>query len=101
QPSDARAGWAKEFLRQQFQTQFGGDHPPDWQVHTTFRPDLQEAAERAVSTGLQRLNRQGLEAALVAVDPLTGDILAMVGGSSYARGPGHPATRSRLRLGAV
>jgi penicillin-binding protein 1A len=101
QPSDARAGWAKEFLRQQFQTQFGGDHPPDWQVHTTFRPDLQEAAERAVSTGLQRLNRQGLEAALVAVDPLTGDILAMVGGASYARSTFNRATRSRRQPGSA
>jgi 1A family penicillin-binding protein len=101
QPSDARAGWAKEFLRQEFQTQFGGDHPPDWQVHTSFRPDLQEAAERAVSTGLQRLNRKGLEAALVAIDPSTGDILAMVGGASYARSTFNRATRSRRQPGSA
>jgi penicillin-binding protein 1A len=101
QPSDARAGWAKEYLRQEFQTHFGGDHPPDWQVHTTFRPDLQEAAERAVSSGLQRLDRQGLEAALVAVDPLTGDILAMVGGASYARSTFNRATRSRRQPGSA
>jgi len=101
QPSDVRAGWAKEFLRQEFQTQFGGDHPPDWQVHTAFRPDLQEAAERAVSSGLQRLNRQGLEAALVAVDPSTGDILAMVGGASYAKSTFNRATRSRRQPGSA
>ncbi len=34
QPNDARAGFAKEFLRQQFRNEFGGDNPPDWQVHT-------------------------------------------------------------------
>ena len=85
QPQDARGGWAKDYLRQQFRNEFGGDHPPDWQVHTTFQPALQEAAERAVSTGLERLNRPGLEAALVAIDPSTGDILAMVGGADYAR----------------
>ena len=101
QPSDARAGWAKEFLRQEFQTQFGGDHPPDWQVHTTFQPDLQDAAERAVSVGLQRLNRRGLEAALVAVDPSTGDILAMVGGGSYARSTFNRATRGRRQPGSA
>lgn len=101
QPTDTRAGWAKEFLRQEFRTRFGGDHPPDWQVHTTFRPDLQEAAERAVSAGLQRLSRRGLEAALVAVDPSSGDILAMVGGASYARSTFNRATRSRLQPGSA
>jgi 1A family penicillin-binding protein len=101
QPSDARAGWAKEFLRQEFQHQFGGDHPPDWQVHTTFQPELQEAAERAVAAELQRLNRRGLEAALVALDPLTGDILAMVGGANYARSTFNRATRSRRQPGSA
>jgi 1A family penicillin-binding protein len=101
QPTDTRAAWAKEFLRQQFQNQFGGDHPPDWQVQTTFRPDLQEAAERAVSAGLQRLNRRGLEAALVALDPATGDILAMVGGANYARSTFNRATRSRRQPGSA
>ena len=51
QPADTRGGWAKDFLRQQFRNEFGGDHPPDWKVHTAFRPDLQEAAERAVADG--------------------------------------------------
>src|SRR2546422_9152872 len=32
QPSDARAGWAKEFLRQQFRNEVGGDNPPDLQA---------------------------------------------------------------------
>jgi len=101
QPTETRAAWAKEFLRQEFQNQFGGDHPPDWQVHTTFQPDLQGAAERAVSAGLQRLNRQGLEAALVALDPATGDILAMVGGANYARSTFNRATRSRRQPGSA
>ena len=85
QPSDPRGGWAKDYLRQQFRNEFGGDNPPDWQVHTTFQPALQDAAERAVAAGLERLRRPGLEAALVAIDPATGDILAMVGGADYAR----------------
>jgi penicillin-binding protein 1A len=28
QPSDVRAGWAKDYLRQQFRAEFGGDNPP-------------------------------------------------------------------------
>jgi membrane peptidoglycan carboxypeptidase len=101
QPNDARAGWAKEFLRQQFRSEFGGDNPPDWQVHTAFLPSMQDAAERAVATGLDRLRRPGLEAALVAIDPSTGDILAMVGGASYARSTFNRAVRSRRQPGSA
>src|SRR5207244_7155795 len=101
QPSDARAGWAKEFLRQQFRNEFGGDNPPDWQVHTAFLPSVQDAAEQAVAAGLARLRRPGLEAALVALDPATGDILAMVGGANYARSTFNRATRSRRQPGSA
>jgi membrane peptidoglycan carboxypeptidase len=101
QPSDARAGFAKEFLRQQFRNEFGGDNPPDWQVHTSFLPALQDAAERAVAGGLDRLHRPGLEAALVAIDPATGDILAMVGGANYARSTFNRAVRSRRQPGSA
>src|SRR5262245_15183957 len=101
QPSDARAGWAKDFLRQQFRSEFGGDNPPDWQVHTTFRPTVQDAAARAVASGLARLNRPGLEAALVAIDPGTGDILAMVGGANYLRSTFNRAVRSKRQPGSA
>ncbi|MBW8867085.1 MAG: PBP1A family penicillin-binding protein [Acidobacteria bacterium] len=101
QPSDARAGWAKDFLRQQFRSEFGGDNPPDWQVHTAFVPWIQDAAEQSVASGLGRLRRQGLEAALVAIDPSTGDILAMVGGANYARSTYNRAARSRRQPGSA
>ena len=32
----ARHGYAKAYLRQRFRDEFGGDHPPDWRVDTTF-----------------------------------------------------------------
>jgi 1A family penicillin-binding protein len=98
---DTRAGWAKDYLRQQFRNEFGGDHPPDWQVHTSFSPQIQNAAERAVGAGLQRLNRRGLEAALVAIDPATGNVLAMVGGADYSRSTFNRATRSRRQPGSA
>jgi 1A family penicillin-binding protein len=101
QPNDVRAGFAKEYLRQQFRNEFGGDNPPDWQVHTAFLPAVQDAAERAVSAGLERLRRPGLEAALVAIDPATGDILAMVGGANYARSTYNRAVRSRRQPGSA
>ena len=101
QPNDARAGFAKEFLRQQFRNEFGGDNPPDWQVHTSFLPAVQDAAERSVTGGLDRLRRPGLEAALVAIDPATGDLLAMVGGASYAHSTYNRAVRSRRQPGSA
>lgn len=100
-PTDTRAAWAKEHLRQQFRNEFGGDHPPDWQVHTSFLPAVQDAAERAVAIGLDRLRRPELEAALVAIDPQTGDILAMVGGANYRRSTFNRATRSRRQPGSA
>src|SRR5262249_38196813 len=88
------------YLRQQFRDQFGGDHPPDWHVQTTFDRQVQDAAEKAIASGIQRLGRRGLEAALVAVDPRTGDILAMVGGADYAHSPFTRAANARRQPGS-
>src|SRR5688500_12391764 len=97
---DARAGYAKEFLRQRFRDEFGGDHPPDWNVRTTFVQELQAIGERAVAEGLRRFGRpdlggSGLQAALVALDPKTGDILALVGGRDFRQSQFNRAARSR------
>jgi 1A family penicillin-binding protein len=100
-PNDTRAAWAKDYLRQQFRNEFGGDHPPDWQVHTTFVPGVQDAAERAVDVGLDRLHRPNLQAALVALDPLTGDVLAIVGGENYRSSTYNRAVRSRRQPGSA
>jgi len=100
-PVETRAAWAKDYLRQQFRNEFGGDHPPDWQVRTTFRPNLQDAAERAVDGGVRRLNRRNLEAALVAIDPRTGDVVAIVGGADYRHSTFNRATRARRQPGSA
>jgi len=101
QSREGASGWAKEYLRQQFRGEFGGDHPPDWQVKTTFDRSVQDAAEKSVAAGLQRLGKTGLEAALVAVDPRTGDVLAMVGGGDYMRSTFNRATRGRRQPGSA
>lgn len=98
---ESRNGYAKEFLRQQFRDRFGGDHPPDWEVQTTFVPELQEAAERAVESGLRRFGNRSLQASLVAVDPRTGDILAMVGGRDFRESQFNRAWRSRRQPGSA
>jgi 1A family penicillin-binding protein len=97
----ARHGYAKEYLRQQFRNIYGGDNPPDWKVRTTFVPAIQDAAEAAVRDGLRRLRAKGLQAALVAMDPQTGDLLAMVGGSDFAATPFNRAIYSRRQPGSA
>ena len=99
--ADARAGYAKEFLRQQFRNVYGGDHPPDWRVRTTFIREVQDAAETAVREGLKRQRVPGLQVALVAIDPATGNILAMVGGSDFAATPFNRAVNSRRQPGSA
>jgi len=101
QVTAARHGYAKEYLRQQFRNLYGGDHPPDWRVETTVVPEVQDAAERAVRDGLRRLGVDGLQAALVALDPRTGNLLAMVGGSDFAVTTFNRATRSRRQPGSA
>jgi membrane carboxypeptidase/penicillin-binding protein len=98
---DARAGYAKEYLRQQFRARFGGDQPPDWQVHTTILPAVQDAAEKAVADGLRRLGRRDLQAALVALDPRTGNLLAIVGGRDFRESAFNRASRSRRQPGSA
>jgi penicillin-binding protein 1B len=71
---------------------------PNWsesenfEVHSTLDPELQDAAVEAVRQGMAKVDKalarkSGArpEAALVAVDPRNGDILAMVGGRNYAQ----------------
>ncbi len=99
--TDPRSGYAKEFLRQQFRDRFGGDHPPDWEVRTTFVPELQNVAEHAVADGLRRFGHAQLQAALVAIDPRTGDVLALVGGRDFRQSQFNRAVRSRRQPGSA
>ncbi len=98
---DGRHGYAKAYLRQRFRDSFGGDHPPDWRVDTTFVAALQDAAEAAVERGLSNTGKPALQAALVAIDPATGNVLALVGGRDYQRSSFNRASRSRRQPGSA
>lgn len=52
-------------------------------IRSTLRPGMQEAAQTAVRAVLNRPG--GPEAALVAIEPATGHIVAMVGGRDWQR----------------
>jgi penicillin-binding protein 1B len=78
-------------------------------VYTTLDLHLQRVAQDAVRNGLtqvdkllSRRKRKGrAEAALIAVDPRNGEILAFVGGRSYNQSQYNRAIKSRRQPGSI
>ena len=81
-------------------------------VNTTLDLTLQRFAENAVARGLDQLEsrfprlarkdpRGRLEIALVAVDPATGEIRALVGGRDYERSQFNHVTLARRQAGSA
>ena len=76
-------------------------------VYTTIDLELQELAENALHKQLERLdsvyaNRGAKpQAALVALDPHTGEVLAMVGGRDYATSQLNRATDAQRQPGST
>jgi penicillin-binding protein 1B len=76
-------------------------------IYTTIDLELQQAAERALKKQLDRLDvvyaNRGLkpQAALVALDPHTGNVLAMVGGRNYAESQLNRATDAMRQPGST
>ena len=84
----------------------GGVDESNTRVFTTIDLDLQQAAEAALKNQLERLgrvykNRGELQGALVAVNPRTGEVLAMVGGRDYAASQLNRATDARRQPGSI
>jgi penicillin-binding protein 1B len=78
-------------------------------VYTTLDLNLQRAALDAVRDGLANVDKllarrrrpERAQAALVAVDPRSGEILAMVGGRSYNQSQYNRAIEARRQPGSV
>ena len=75
-------------------------------IYTTLDLDLQQIAEETVARQLARLakiyqGKRAPQAALVALDPQTGHVLAMVGGARYADSQLNRATDARRQPGSV
>jgi penicillin-binding protein 1B len=77
-------------------------------VYTTLDTHLQKLAQDAVREGLVRVDeilarrkRQRAQAALVALDPRTGEILALVGGRSYNQSQFNRAINANRQPGSV
>jgi penicillin-binding protein 1B len=76
-------------------------------IYTTIDLELQQAAEQALKRQLERLDpvyaAHGIkpQAALVALDPHTGNVLAMVGGRNYAESQLNRATDALRQPGST
>ncbi len=109
---EAEAPHFVDFVGQTLNEEYPGLTTTDTQpvqVYTTLDLHLQRLAQDAVRAGLtnvdqllSRRKRKGrAEAALIAVDPRTGEILAMVGGRSYNQSQYNRAIVSRRQPGSV
>ncbi|MGH8012903.1 MAG: PBP1A family penicillin-binding protein [Candidatus Binataceae bacterium] len=81
-------------------------------VYTTLDPEMQESARESVVDNLERLEKlhphlrrrkpaQRLESSLVALDPRTGAIVAMVGGRDYATSQFNRAANAERQPGSA
>jgi penicillin-binding protein 1A len=106
----------KEEVRKELVERFGWErvYEGGLKVHTTLDLDLQKSAETEVSRGLQeieqrqlRRNRKApvspepLQAALVAMDPATGEVRAMVGGRDFKSSRFNRVTQAKRQAGSA
>ena len=107
-PVDAR--YFVDLVRAQLNDRFGGRVPAGLSVFTTLDSYYQSVAAAAVRTEIATLERRHgqlaqstdrLQAALVAIDPHTGRLLAHVGGRDYGTSQFDRATRARRQPGSA
>lgn len=80
---------------------FVGRPASDLDVVTTLDPGLQVLAERAIADGMAATRNAGLQAALVALDPRTGAVRALVGGRDYGDSQFNRAVQARRQPGSA
>ena len=106
------AEYFTDYIERVAEESFGGKFSrTGYRIYTSLDPVHQRAAERAVSRGLSGIvpasggtkgePEEPLQAALVAVDPRTGEITAMVGGKSYAESQFNRAADAKRQPGSA
>ena len=75
------------YVKEQFEQKYGQDalEKGGYQIYTTLDYDLQKKAEQVIQQNMSQLGEKygATNAALVSVDPKTGQILTMVGSKDY------------------
>jgi penicillin-binding protein 1A len=98
----------QEEVRRQLFELFGAERvlQGGLRVYSTYDPPLQAAAERAVTTRIEQITRRrprakDLQGGLVAIDPRSGDVLALVGGRNFEESPFNRATQAHRQAGSA
>jgi 1A family penicillin-binding protein len=101
----------KEILRRQLIERFGKNaiYQGRLRVYTTIDPDMQKAAEAAVVSSLREIESrirtkkddEPLQASLLALDPATGEVRAIVGGRDTASIGLNRALQSKRQPGSA
>ena len=105
------APYFTDHVRAELEQRFG-DRGEPVRVYTSLDLALQRFAESAIVRGLDRLETRvprlrrddparRLQAALVALDPVTGEIRALVGGRDYTQSQFNRATQARRQPGSA
>jgi penicillin-binding protein 1A len=104
----ATGQYFQEEVRRQLFEMFGAERVlrGGLRVYSTYEPDLQREAERAVTSRIAQIAKsrskaKDLQGSLVAMDPLTGDVLALVGGRDFGRSSFNRATQARRQAGSA
>jgi penicillin-binding protein 1B len=109
-PSPAnRAAYFADYIQRVTEDDLGGEKlfRTGYRFYTTLDPAQQAAAEEAVAKGLAEIEKtarhagEPLQAALVAVDPATGEMTAMVGGRGYGETQFNRAADARRQPGSA
>jgi penicillin-binding protein 1A len=105
------APYVLEQVRMYVEEKYGKDrlYKGGLKIYTTLNARLQQAAQKAVLKGLEDFEaREGkgkgpdqVQGALVALDPQTGYILAMVGGRDFSASQFNRATQARRQAGSA
>ena len=102
--TDATGLYFLESVRREVVHRFGSDGvlKGGLRIYTTIDMTLQRHAEEAIAQRLAQLDKTGtLEGALVALDPRTGDVLALVGGRDFHMSPFNRATQAKRQPGSA
>ncbi len=98
--------YVNRLVEAQHETDAAAGEENHLRLYTTIDLELQQLAETAIRRQLDQLEKaykgkRTPQAALVALDPRTGHILAMVGGNRYAESQLNRATDARRQPGSV
>ena len=102
--SDSLAPYFIDYVNRVAENEFKSNGASQ-RIYTTIDLELQQIAETAIRNQLTALEKarpgKQPQAALVALDPTTGDVLAMVGGRSYAESQLNRVTDARRQPGST